>query len=287
MSIQETVPELADLVASASADGDDDGDGGGAPAGEAGGSGRGASASGGGSGGRAAKRKKVFDEHRSAADIQAGIKDGRYHQGALRVSRYNPFEGCVGSDSVGSDILVSGRIDMNRALDGDVVAVELLPQDQWRAEAKTLPGGPGRSNDAAGGGGGGDDGGDDGDADGVGAARVAPEEHYDDSVGASSGSGARPTGRVVGVIRRNWRTRGYCGSLKPTDQPGHVGNTSAVLFVPIERRYPMVRITTRQADVLMDKRLLVAIDGWDADSMYPHGHYVRTLGTIGDKATET
>ena len=41
-----------------------------------------------------------------------------WHQGALRVSRFNPFEGCVGSDSVGQDILVSGRIDMNRALDG-------------------------------------------------------------------------------------------------------------------------------------------------------------------------
>ena len=40
-------------------------------------------------------------------------------QGALRVSRFNPFEGCVGSDSVGQDILVSGRVDMNRALDGE------------------------------------------------------------------------------------------------------------------------------------------------------------------------
>lgn len=47
------------------------------------------------------------------------------------------------------------------------------------------------------------------------------------------------------------------------------------------------RLTTRQADVLMDKRLLVAIDGWEADSMYPHGHYIRTLGMIGDKSTET
>ena len=39
-------------------------------------------------------------------------------QGSLRVCRFNPFEGWVGSDSVGEDILISGRIDMNRALDG-------------------------------------------------------------------------------------------------------------------------------------------------------------------------
>jgi len=37
----------------------------------------------------------------------------------------------------------------------------------------------------------------------------------------------------------------------------------------------------------MDKRLVVAIDSWPTDSAHPLGHYVRTLGTIGDKETET
>jgi exosome complex exonuclease DIS3/RRP44 len=48
----------------------------------------------------------------------AGIASGRYHQGALRVSRFSPFEGWVSSEAVGADILISGRIDMNRAMDG-------------------------------------------------------------------------------------------------------------------------------------------------------------------------
>lgn len=42
-----------------------------------------------------------------------------------------------------------------------------------------------------------------------------------------------------------------------------------------------------QADVLMDKRIVVVIDAWEADSLYPQGHYVRTLGVIGDQDTET
>ena len=42
-----------------------------------------------------------------------------------------------------------------------------------------------------------------------------------------------------------------------------------------------------QAATLMDKRMVVVIDSWQADSMYPAGHYVRTLGVIGDKETET
>lgn len=37
----------------------------------------------------------------------------------------------------------------------------------------------------------------------------------------------------------------------------------------------------------MDKRIVVAIDDWSTDSMYPAGHYVRTLGVIGDRNTET
>lgn len=42
-----------------------------------------------------------------------------------------------------------------------------------------------------------------------------------------------------------------------------------------------------QAATLADKRIVVAIDGWEPDSAYPAGHYVRTLGPIGDRDTET
>jgi hypothetical protein len=37
----------------------------------------------------------------------------------------------------------------------------------------------------------------------------------------------------------------------------------------------------------MDKRLVVVVDSWEPDSLHPSGHYVRTLGVIGDKNTET
>lgn len=51
-------------------------------------------------------------------------------QGALRVNRFNSAEGWVGSESVGQDILIPDRIAMNRAMDGDIVAIELLPEVQ-------------------------------------------------------------------------------------------------------------------------------------------------------------
>ncbi len=64
--------------------------------------------------------------------------------------------------------------------------------------------------------------------------------------------GRRPTGRVVGVIRRNWRTRGYCGSLKPGQRGG--AHSAAVLFVPVERRFPMIRVHTRQVSACLSRQ---------------------------------
>ena len=59
------------------------------------------------------------------------------------------------------------------------------------------------------------------------------------------------------------------------------------LFVPAERKVPKVRIETRQADVLATQRIIVAIDSWPRNSRYPQGHFVRALGRIGDKETES
>jgi exosome complex exonuclease DIS3/RRP44 len=71
------------------------------------------------------------------SEITSGLRCGIYHQGKLRVNRYNPFEAYVGSESIGDEIVIRGRSNMNRAFDGDIVAVELLPQDQWH-ESKSF-----------------------------------------------------------------------------------------------------------------------------------------------------
>jgi exosome complex exonuclease DIS3/RRP44 len=275
-------PELADLVAAGRAGGDAAADAAAAAADAADGPG------GRGAAGRGGKRRRVYEDHRPMSEVTAGIKAGRYHQGALRVSRFNPFEGWVGSESAGQDLLIQGRVAMNRAMDGDIVAVELLPEEQWAAPSARLPA-------AAEGGaeGGAEEGGDEGGEGGAHVAQVDPGEHYgEDAGGAAAGAaaGRRPTGKVVGVIKRNWRTRGYCGSLQPprAGAPAPAdGAPASLLFCPVERRFPMVRLSTRQAGTLADKRLVVAVDSWEADSLYPQGHYVRTLGDIGDREVET
>merc|ERR1712142_1326502 len=89
-----------------------------------------------------------------------------------------------------------------------------------------------------------------------------------------------PTGRVIGIIKRNWRQ--YCGILAPSALKDSVRH----LFIPAEKKIPRVRIETRQAAALLDQRIIVAIDSWPRNSLYPLGHFVRKLGPIGDKDTE-
>ncbi|KAL2905965.1 Exosome complex exonuclease RRP44-like protein A [Bienertia sinuspersici] len=213
---------------------------------------------------RPSKRKVIYSE------ITAGLHRGIYHQGKLRVNRYNPFEAYVGSESIGDEIIIYGRTNMNRAFDGDIVAVELFPQDQWHAEKSQILDEDDEEDENA---------------------HLAPSS-ADDAPRNTNAQGSsadttpgRPSGCVVGIIKRNWHS--YCGSLEPMPMPAGSGGIAHALFVSKDRRIPKIRIQTRQLGNLLDKRIIVAVDSWDRLSRYPSGHYVQTIGEIGDRETET
>ena len=69
--------------------------------------------------------------------------------------------------------------------------------------------------------------------------------------------------------------------------PAGSGSVAHALFVSKDRRIPKIRIQTRQLGNLLDKRIIVAVDSWDCQSRYPFGHYVRVIGEIGDRDTES
>lgn len=69
--------------------------------------------------------------------------------------------------------------------------------------------------------------------------------------------------------------------------PAGSGGIVHALFVSKDRRILKIRIQTRQLENILKKRIVVAVDSWVVLSRYPSGHYVRTIGDIGDKDTET
>lgn len=222
---------------------------------------------------RPSKRKVIYAEHKPMSEITSGLLRGIYHQGKLRVNRYNPFEAYVGSESIGDEIIIYGRANMNRAFDGDIVAVELLPQEQWLEEKSLVIADEEDEEEDV---------------------HLAPNSADDaprdtnlvqESAGGANVVSSRSSGRVIGIIKRNWKS--YCGSLEPMSMPAGDGGIVHALFISKDRRIPKIRIKTRQLGNLLDKRILVAVDSWDCLSRYPSGHYVRTIGEIGDRDTES
>jgi exosome complex exonuclease DIS3/RRP44 len=124
----------------------------------------------------------------------------------------------------------------------------------------------------------------------------------------SSADSAEKYGQVVGVIRRNWRQYagtvirydGHSGPASSSEQSAEANlsekvevvdemsvTASQALFIAVDSKIPPIKITTRRLDELLNQRVLVAIDMWSIDSEYPAGHYIRSLGEDGNKDVET
>uniref|UniRef100_A0A674DFY4 Protein DIS3 homolog n=1 Tax=Salmo trutta TaxID=8032 RepID=A0A674DFY4_SALTR len=205
--------------------------------------------------------KVLFSEHLPLSRIQSGIKSGTFQQGTFRASRDNYLEATVfvhgeGDDS--TEVLIQGLQNLNRAVHQDLVAVEILPLNQWVAPSSVVLQDEGPKEDD-----------------------VTEEEEAELKSGPSGVASRKPTGRVVGIIKRNWRP--FCGMLFLSQ----IKEATRHLFTPADRRIPRIRIETRQAATLAGQRIMVAIDGWPKHSRYPNGHFVRSLGSAGDKETET
>ncbi|KAG7201943.1 hypothetical protein KM043_004648 [Ampulex compressa] len=199
--------------------------------------------------------RELFPCHLTPSELYAGIKNGKLLQGTFAASRENYLEGYV---NVGSEryILVQGRSNLNRVVDGDVVAIELLPEEEWSLPSDIVLEDEEETED------------------------LEKDENALSKDTVSNKMEKTPTAKIVGIIRRKWRQ--YCGILQANLIKGVVKH----LFVPAERKIPKIKIETRQSEVLSKQRIIVAIDSWPRNSRYPLGHFVRALGEIGDKSTE-
>uniref|UniRef100_UPI003AACCDD1 DIS3-like exonuclease 1 isoform X2 n=1 Tax=Centroberyx gerrardi TaxID=166262 RepID=UPI003AACCDD1 len=202
--------------------------------------------------------EREYAEHLPAEVLEAGIKSGRYIQGTLNVNKhraqYEAFIRMEGSTNkntaLNSDVLVCGSKNRNRAVHGDVVVVELLPKSEWRGKITALA-----------------------------------EGQAEEKTGEDPQSQPMPTGRVVGILQRNWRD--YVVTFPPREETqSQSRNSQRILVMPWDQRIPKIRISTQQADALQDHRVVVRLDSWESTSLYPNGHSVRVLGRAGELETE-
>lgn len=195
----------------------------------------------------------VFEPYCTVDEAQRRILDGSLIKGKFRVSESSCFFGEIRGKWEGRPydrVLVGGKFNCNRAIHDDVVAVEVLPVGQWRPASKKIEADP----------------------------SLSPEEALQ--------KGYTPCGKVVCIVEPHRRQ--YCGSLVvgETEKVAGLTGSISVMFQPKSNRIPRIKLVTRNAEDLMNKRLSVVIDDWPAHMSSPVGHYVEVLGLIGDKDTE-
>ncbi|XP_059507090.1 DIS3-like exonuclease 2 isoform X2 [Stegostoma tigrinum] len=77
-------------------------------------------------------RKKIFENYFLSSDVSVGLKRGELIQGPLRINPKNYQEAFIPSPDGNRDIFINGIISRNRALNGDIVVVKLLPKEKWK-----------------------------------------------------------------------------------------------------------------------------------------------------------
>ncbi|KAF8962184.1 mitotic control protein dis3 [Flammula alnicola] len=226
----------------------------------------------------AAGRQALYPEYLPTATLMAGVKAGELSQGHFNANQYNYLEGSVPVPGFTKPILLIGRENMNRAVNGDIVVVEVFDEKEWKAPAdevvdqeSTL------KNDDA------EDSADEGEREGD--EVLVKESKFLESEKRTSEK--QPTGRIVGIIKRNWRAYVcHIDSTSLTSSNATSLSQQTVFATPVSRLLPRIRLRTRQAPSLIGQKILVTIDRWDVTSRYPEGHFVRALGKVESKEAE-
>jgi exosome complex exonuclease DIS3/RRP44 len=192
----------------------------------------------------------VYPPHLLSTEIAEGIREGRIRQGIIRMAMGTSLRATVG------EVEIIGKQDLNRAIDGDMVAIEIIPTN----EAALIT--------------------DDHDEDEEPEEPQTAADEMAERILASPTTSTVVQGRVVGIIRRN--SKEYAGTLRPDDavRQDH-------MFIPADPRVPYIRIRTRNAAELLGKRIVCVVDSWDRSSKSPSGHWVAILGRAGDRDTES
>jgi exosome complex exonuclease DIS3/RRP44 len=201
-----------------------------------------------------------YESYKSKSYIENGIRNGQIFRGFLN-SKVSSWENCyiiVYDGGQRKSIWIEGAANVNRALVGDNVAVEILNSGPPEQIAKIL------DNENP----------------------FEADFRQIEALPDNENPVAQTYGKVVGILKRSMRR--YFGSIDPTTAIADVsGGGFLVQVVVVDKSAPRILIRCRSLEEMSQKRVAVSIDSWPADSEFPLGHVSSILGDIGDKEVET
>jgi exosome complex exonuclease DIS3/RRP44 len=240
--------------------------------------------------------RDFFLPHVGQKDLSLGVQSGRYYRGVLRAAEFDSAYVTIRRGEERVAVTIQGSIDRNRAIDGDVVAIELHSLNKWIASSVEVPRGKMEAEETVA-----------GIASDTAEPTISQLANVPETITVDeAATNLKPTGRIVGILRRNFAS--YSGSIfeKPSrtsssetsamsarekiafeNEREHPDGSTTCVFFPVDKKIPPILIRTSQRENFIGKRIVVAMDSWPCNSMYPLGHYVETIGKAGSKDVET
>ncbi|WFD31992.1 Translational repressor [Malassezia sp. CBS 17886] len=269
--------------------------------------------------GSTAPRKALFGSYLPQSSLPPLLLTGKLVVGILRVNKRNRSDAWVTTEVLDSDIFISGSKDRNRALEGDLVAVELLdPHEVWQTKRDKVDKKKRKEEGAHGGaavlqkpvaGRHPDKARDDVEVEGAQLKLIEDEEESESSPPALAGHVVAIVERMPGQIFPGTLAllRPSSAATKEKQQAERGGADEAgadapaprpkiVWFRPTDKRVPLIAIPADQApaDFWTDTHdryarcLFVAcIKRWPITSLHPFGALVDRLGPVGELRAET
>lgn len=209
--------------------------------------------------------KLFFDQHLDATLAETKIKNGELLRGKVFFEPDFPNECTVRCHLFFKKVAIVGSENLNRIIDGDVVAFEILSEDQWRNPVNLLF---------------------KEDEDEEVYEKVQDQPEMLNLIEKVEKSEKQPTGRVISILRRQRKLA--CGSLVNPEDPllEESLRSQPNLFIPVDKKLPYLIINLLDSSQYLNQRIQVRIDEWPANQIYPSCHFIKHLGETGSIKTE-
>lgn len=196
------------------------------------------------------------------------VLSGKLLRGKIKFNRNISDEAKIFSFALNREIIIKGLENTNRALEGDVVAIELLDENLWlyTQQRINLTEEVNETADMK------DD-----------QTPICNDEKTKLLKQKLQNLDIAPTGKVVGIIKRDLRN--FAGQIIQEYKGSDLENTLGVVGLS-DSRLANVLILSSNLKMLVNKKIIVAIDSWPEFSRYPIGRCIKILGDAGKTEIE-
>jgi exosome complex exonuclease DIS3/RRP44 len=218
-----------------------------------------------------------YSDHLTEEEMKCAIKSGTLFRGKIYFTNDNLERAIVRVHLFEKEINIVYRENLNRALHGDIVCVEIFEENKWlEKKAETVLGQEEMIE--------------------IEDIKEMKEEEIEETMNQNLIEKIRlspklPVGRIRGILRRNRMM--LCGTIfNPKDSsncsvdPKLMKIQNFSIFIPIDPKFPTFLVRLYNPELYYNKRILVKFNEWGIRNPLPSAHFLKNIGELLDVIVE-